>query len=156
MAQTTGAKSMRNVDVHYSTTSSWVWNEISGTVNAIEVSGGDRITGEAYTAEGETAIVLFGKIEPYDVTGRIVYSETTAEAFVDLEALYAAGTDLKLSWAPGGWATGNLLYRTTTTNLVNFAYPGGDVEAGDPILIEFGVRCNDISYARMTTASGTY
>jgi hypothetical protein len=147
---------MRAVDVHYSSTSSWIWNEISGTVNAVEVSGGDRISGEAYTAEGDTAIVLFGKREPLDVTGRIVYSEVTAEAFIDLEALYEAGTDIKLSWAPGGWATGNLLFRTTTTNIVQFGYPGGEVESGDPILIEFAVRAAYIDYARMTTASGTY
>jgi hypothetical protein len=156
MTQTVGAKSMRNVDVLYSTTSSWLWHDISGTLNSIEVSGGDRITGEAYTADGEKPIVLFGKLEPIDVTGRIVYSEVTAEAFIDLEALYAAGTDLKLEWAPGGLATGSLLYRTGTTNLVQFGYPGGEVESGDPVLIEFAVKTTGITYARMTTASGTF
>lgn len=156
MTQTIGAKSMRNVDVHFSTTSSWLWTEISNTWNMLEVSGGDRITGEAYTADGETSILLYGKLEPYELTGRFVYSEISTEAFTLLEAVYAAGSDLRLSWAPGGWATDNLLFRTNTCNITTFNYPGGDVSDGAPILIEFGIRCSDISYAKMTTASGTY
>jgi hypothetical protein len=156
MTQTIGAKSMRNVDVHYTSTSPAIWNEISGVLNAVEVSGGDRITGEAYTADGDTAIVLFGKREPIDVTGRIVYSEITTEPWVVLEALYKAGTDIRLSWAPGGWATDNLLFRTGTVNITSCGYPGGDVESGDPILVEFAVKTAAISYAAMTTASGTW
>lgn len=156
MTQTIGAKSMRNVRVHYSSTSAGVWNDISGTMNGIDVSGGDRITGEVHTADGDTPIVLFGKMNPLEVTGKIVYSEITAEAFIDLEALYIAGTNIKLQWAPGGWATGNLLFRTSTTNITQFSYPSGDVGDGNPILVEFGVKCGTISYARMTTASGTW
>jgi hypothetical protein len=156
MAQTIGAKSMRSVDVHYSSTSSWLWYEISGQLNAIEASGGDRITGEAFTADGDTAVVLYGKLEPIDVTGRIIYTEIAAEAFIDLEALYEAGTDIKLSWAPGGWVAGNLLFRTGTTNITSFGYPGGDVESGDPILVEFAVKTSAITVARMTAGLGTY
>lgn len=156
MTQTIGAKSMRNVDVHYSSTSAWIWNEISGTLNSIEVGGGDRITGEAFTADADTPIVLFGKMNPLDVSGKIVYSEITAEAFIDLEALYKAGTNIRLSWAPGGWSTGNLLYKTDTTQIVQFGYPGGEVGDGNPILVEFAVKAGAITYARMTTASGTY
>lgn len=156
MAQTVGAKSMRNVDVRYSSTSSWVWNDISGQLNSLEVAGGDRITGEAYTASGDRPIVLFGKLEPIDVSGNVVYSEITAEAFIDLEALWVNGTDLKIRWAPGGLATGNLIYTTATCQLTSFGYPGGEVSDGDPIMLEWGVKTGQISYARMTTASGTW
>lgn len=156
MTQTVGAKSMRNVKVAYSSTSNFIWNDISGTLNTLEVSGGERVTGDAYTADGDTPILLFGKLGAFEVKSRIVYSEVTAEAWIDLEALYAAGTDIKLQWAPGGYATGNLLFRTNTTQITGMGYPGGDVSNGAPILAEFTVKCGDINYARMTTASGTY
>lgn len=156
MTQTVGAKNMRDVDVHYSSTSGWIWNAIGGTLNAIEVSGGDRITGETWTADSDQPIVLFGKMNPLEVTGKIVYSEITAEAFIDLEALYKAGTNIRLSWAPAGWSTGNLLFKTDTVQITAFGYPGGEVQDGNPILVEFTVRAGTISYARMTTGSGTF
>lgn len=156
MTQTVGAKSMRSVDVHYSSTSGWVWNEISGTVNAIEVSGGDRISGEAWTADSDQPIVLFGKMNPLEVTGKIIYSEVTAEAFIDLEALYKNGTNIRMSWAPGGWSTGNLLFKTDTVQITNFGYPSGEVQDGNPIMVGFTVRAGTITYARMTSGSGTF
>lgn len=154
MAQTTGAKSMRSADIAWNTLGGdTAWVDFSGVVNSIEVSGGDRITGEAYTATGDTPIVLFGKLEPLDVTGRIVYSEVTTEAFTTLLAHYAAGTNLRLRWTPGGGGTGNYRYYTGTTNLVSFGYPGGEVGDGDPIMIEFAVKTGAISYVVMTSAT---
>jgi hypothetical protein len=154
MAQTTGAKSMRNAYVAWNTQGfETTWIDISGVANSIEVSGGDRITGEVYTSQGDTPIVLFGKLEPRDVTGRIVYSEVTTEAFTQLLALYSAGTNLRMRWIPGGQATNNFRYTTDTTNLTSFSYPGGAVEDGDPIMIEFAVKIGAITYVIMTSAT---
>jgi len=149
MAQTTTAKSMRNVKLEFITGATW--NDISGVANALEVSGGDRITGEAYTAEGDRPIVLFGKLEPIDVEGKIVYSEASTEAFTLLEPLYVNGTNLKLRWAPGGNATGNYRYVTDTTNITKFTYPGGEVSEGAPILVDLGVKTGAISWAAITS-----
>lgn len=150
MAQTTGAKSMRNVVLEFSTTGT-TWNDISGVANAVEVDGGDRITGEVFTATGDTPIVLFGKLNPIDVAAKIVYSEVTTEAYLLLEPLYKNGTDIKVRWAPGGNVTGNYRYTTGTTNITEFGYPGGEVGDGDPILIDFSVKTGAISYAAITS-----
>lgn len=149
MAQTTGAKSMRNVKLEYSTNNS-DWNDISGITNAVNVSGGDRITGEAFTADGDRPIVLFGKLNPLDVECRIVYSEVTTEGFTKMEPLYTGGTDLKLRWAPGGNATGNYRYVTSTTNITAFGYPGGEVGDGAPILLDMSVKTGQITFAAIT------
>lgn len=149
MAQTTTAKSMRNVKLEWATGATW--NDISGVANAVEVSGGDRITGEAYTADGDRPIVLFGKLEPIDVECKIVYSENSTEAWAVLEPLYVAGTNLKLRWAPGGNATGNFRYVTDTTNITAYGYPGGEVSDGAPILVDLAVRTGQISWAAITS-----
>jgi len=149
MTQTVGAKSMRNVKLEFITGATW--NDISGVANAVEVSGGDRITGEAFTADGDRPIVLFGKLNPIDVECKIVYSEVTTEAFSLLEPLYVAGTSLRLRWAPGGNATGNYRYVTDTTNITAFGYPGGEVQDGAPILLDMAVKTGQVSWAAITS-----
>ena len=147
MAQTTSARSMRNVVLEYLTGSTW--NDISGVANAIEVSGGDRITGEAYTATGDRPIVLFGKLEPLDVEGRIVFSDNSTEAWSVLEPLYVNGTNLRLRWAISGNNTGSYRFATDTCNITAFGYPGGEVEDGAPILIDLSVKTGQITWAAM-------
>jgi hypothetical protein len=149
MAQTIGAKSMRNVKLEFTTGT--VYTDISGVANSVNVSGGDRITGEAFTAEGDRPIVLFGKLNPIDVECNIVYSEVTTEAWSVLEPLYVAGTNLRLRWAVGGNVTGNYQYVTDTTNITQFGYPGGDVSDGAPILTALSVKTGQITWAAIQT-----
>lgn len=150
MAQTITAKSMRNVklEVTYGT---WAtWTDISGVANAVNVSGGDRITGEAFTADGDRPIVLFGKLNPIDVECKIVYSESSVEAWSVMEPFYAAGTNLKLRWSPAGGTTGDYRFETDTTNITQFGYPGGEVSDGAPILIDMSVKTGKITWAAIT------
>ena len=154
MTQTIGAKSMRNAKIAYNTLGfGTTWVDFSGVFNSLEVSGGDRITGEVFTADGDTPIVLFGKLNPIDVTGNIVYSEITTEAWSVLVPYYVAGTNLRLRWAPAGDGTGAYRFMTGTTNFTEFGYPSGDVGAGEPILVSFAVKTGAITYEVMTTAT---
>jgi hypothetical protein len=140
---------MRNVKLEFITGTTWV--DISGVANAVEVSGGDRITGEVYTAEGDRPIVLFGKLEPIDVEGRIVFSDNSTEAWSVLEPLYVNGTNLRLRWAVSGNTTGSYRFATDTCNITQFGYPGGEVEDGAPILIDLSVKTGQISWAAITS-----
>lgn len=148
MAQTTKAKSMRNVKLEFITGSTW--NDISGVANSLDVSGGDRITGEVYTADGDRPIVLYGKLQPIDIAGRIVFSDASDEAWSLLEPLYVAGTDVKLRWAIGGNATGNYRFVTDTVNVV-VGYPGGEVSDGAPILVDLKCKTGKLSWAAITS-----
>lgn len=147
MAQTTGALSMKDVQLDYSTNNS-DWTDISGVTNAVTPSGNNRITGEAYTADGEDAIVLIGKREPFEVDFGLVYSETTTEGYTVLDTIFAAGTALRLRWSPGGGDTGDYRFTTGTGYLVEFNQPGGDVQDGNPILISGKFR--GTGYTRAT------
>ena len=151
MAQTIAARSMRNVKLEYLTGSTW--NDISGVTNAVNVSGGDRITGEAFTADGDRPIVLFGKLNPIDVEGKIVFSDNSTEAWSVLEPLYTAGTNLRLRWTLGGNVVGNYRFATDTTNITAFGYPGGEVSDGAPILIDLSVKTGQITWAAITDST---
>jgi hypothetical protein len=148
MAQTTTARSMRNVKLEWGTGGTWY--DISGVANSVNVSGGDRITGEAFTADGDRPIVLFGKLNSIDVEAKIVYSVNSTEAWSALEPLYTGGTDLLLRWTPGGDATGNYRFVTDTTNLTQFGYPGGEVQDGAPIMVDMAVKTGKITWATLT------
>lgn len=134
MAQTTGAASMRSAVIEYSIDSS-TWTGISGVANSVEPSGHARISGEAYTAEGDEAIVTVGKEEPLELTLNIVYSETTTEGYLLLKALKESATACKVRWAPKGSSTGNYRYTTYTGYFVDVPPPGGSVDDGGPILV---------------------
>lgn len=148
MAQTTSARSMRNVVLEVSYMGG-TWADISGVANSVEVSGGDRITGEAYTADGDRPIVLFGKLEPLDVEANIVFSDNSTEAWSVLEPHYVAGTNLRLRWTVGGSNTGSYRFMADTCNITQFGYPGGEVSDGAPILVNLAVKTGQITWAAM-------
>lgn len=145
MPQTAGAMSFRNAVVEYSTNGT-TWNDFSGIATGVEVSGGDRAQGEAYTGDADTAIVTIGKREPLQIGINVVYSEATGDHYVNLENAYINGTPIRVRWAPRGSATGNFRYTSDTGYITAFAPPGGEYESGDPILIEMEIVAP--SYAR--------
>ena len=74
MPQTTGGLSAVNAQVEVSTNGS-AWTDISGSSNKVEPSGGERQSGEAYTHDGDVAIITGGKREPIELTLSFVYTE---------------------------------------------------------------------------------
>lgn len=149
MAQTTGGTSFRNVALEYSVGAT-LWTDISGALNAIDVSGGDRKSGEAYTAVGETPIVTFGKKEPIELTAKVVYTEVTTEAYLLALTAKNAGTEWYLRWAPKGTATGNYRYTTGVGQVTSCTEPAGDVGNGEPVLVSWKFRCAAITPAAIS------
>lgn len=139
MAQTTGGVSLRNAKIEFSTNSS-DWVDVSGVTNKINPSGADRKSGEAWTADGDDAIVTVGKSEPVEVEVTVVYTETSTEGYLYMHGYRANATPLRLRWAPKGASTGNYRYTTSTGYVIACLPPGGDVESGDPILGAFTVK----------------
>lgn len=143
MTQLASAVSLRDCVVEVSTNGT-TWTVISGATASVEVSGGDRQTGEVYTFAGDTALLTVGKREPIEVTVKIVYSEGTSEAFEIVRAAYEAGTALFVRWSPRGGLSGQARYTSTEGRVTSFGYPAGEVGAG-PILTEFTVRVTSIT-----------
>lgn len=153
MAQTTAAMSSKNGKVEYSLNAA-AFVVISGTANSVAVSGGNRKAGEAYTADGDTALIVSGKREAVDVTFRGVYTEAAATPnfFEDIAAVYESGAGVCLRWSPTAYDTqGQKRYTTASTAgtaalgiITSWNYPSLDFSSGDPIMCELTVRCSAI------------
>lgn len=139
MAQITDPISGVALYVAYSTNGS-SYTEISGVANAIDVPPQTRMNGTAYTFEGDTGLITFGKREPLPITVRLVYSEANAayEALATLHETTGGGT-VYIRWAPKGNTGGNDQFTTPATKISSFPYPSADSSSGDPIMIEFVV-----------------
>lgn len=151
MAQTTGQTTFVDAYIAMSTNGS-AWTDISGLANELTVEGGSRQSGEVYTAEGDTPIIGAGKREPLNVKVKIVYTESGADAFEIMRAQYetAGGGPVYIKWSPKGNDPTEFVYTTTAGVLVDFGYPGGPVEPGDPLTVEMGVKVAAITKSAAT------
>jgi len=145
MTQTTGGLSFLAARVLVSADgSSWV--NVSGEAASVAVSGGDRATGEQNTMDGDMPIVKAGKRASIDLTVRGVYTETAAEFFETLRAIYeTAGGACWIQYAPAGddefwFHSADGADALTSGILTSPGYPGGDVSSGDVIMSEFVVK----------------
>ena len=77
-----------------------------------------RVTGEAYTFDGNFALTTVGKYEPVEVKVNIIYTETAAEAFQSVRALFEARTATQLKWLPAGATSGADQYETKTVGYI--------------------------------------
>lgn len=146
MAQTTGAMSSRAAVLELSTNGS-VWTDHSGLATNVEDTTQTRISGEAYTFDGDTAIIKAGKREPAEIKVSVVYTEGAAEATEVVRAAFEGATDLYLRWAPKGATTGNFRYTTSAGIVIEYNYPPIEAESGDPILTEFTLRAASVTKA---------
>lgn len=151
MAQTTTAMSFAAANIGFSNDGS-SWTDASGYAGMVQVEGGERVTGAAYTADGDTAIIKAGKRGPLTVRARIVYTEAADEGYDDANDAYEAGSAFYLRWSPGGGASGDLGYTTSAGYIKQPVYPSGDVESGDPITVEVVLECASVTESTVGTA----
>jgi len=142
MGQTANGMTFKDCTVSYTTDGSTTWTDCSGFANSIAVSGGERASGEAYTFDGDTAIIGKGKRAPLTVTMVAIYTETgTTDPYVALLPYYLAGTPVGLKWSPKGAtgvSTAEWVYTTLYSNSVfkNLSYPAGAANSADPTTVE--------------------
>jgi hypothetical protein len=91
MSQVTGAMSGRIVKIEYSTNYS-DYTDLSGGANSIEVSGGERQTGETWTFDGEYPIIGLGKPGSYEVTVRSLYVDSSVGHFAVISGMHRNAT----------------------------------------------------------------
>jgi hypothetical protein len=149
MAQTTGAYTGAAATVSIYVSSAYV--DISGSSQSIETTTATVVTGEAYTFDGNYALTTVGKYEPVEVKVNIIYTETAAEAFQSVRALFEARTATQLKWLPGGTASGSDQYETKTIGYITaFDYPPIDAASAGPLMVSFTVRAPGILYTANT------
>jgi len=149
MAQTTGGITGAAATVSIYVASAYV--DISGSSQSIDVTTATVVTGEAYTFDGNFALTTVGKYEPVEVKVNIIYTETAAEAFQSVRALFEARTATQLKWLPGGAASGADQYETKTIGYITaLDYPPIDASSAGPIMVSFTVRAPGITYTANT------
>lgn len=121
-----------------------------GTTNKLEVSGFERVIGEAFTQVGTSPIVTAGKLGSGEIKLTFVYSETVGEAWKILYDAYLAGTQAQVQWTPKGSGTGSFQFTSALGYLKNVTPPQGESSSGDPILCEATLVTG--SYARAALA----
>jgi hypothetical protein len=149
MAQTTGAVSGAAATVSIYVSAAYV--DISGSSQSIDAVTASVVTGDAYTFDGNFAITTVGKYEPVEVTVNILYTETAAEAFQSVRALFEARTATQLKWLPLGAASGADQYETRTVGYItSMNYPPIDASSAGPVMVSFTVRAPGITYTANT------
>lgn len=125
------------------------WDDISGESQSLEGTEQARMSGEAYTLDGDTAILAAGKREPLELEVTIVYTETDAEAYETVRKLFeeACGGDIYLRWSPRGGDAGEEQLTTGKGIITSFTYPPMDASSGGPIMAGFTMRVGSVTTA---------
>lgn len=149
MAQMTNALSAVDSVVEISVNGT-VWTDISGFSNKLDVPAQTRMSGEAYTFDGDTGIITTGKRTPMEITVNALYSEGAAEAFeivrAQFETAHGAGP-LYVRWSPAGNDTGDFRFTTPAGKVVSFQYPAVDGNSPAPIPFTFTVKVPSVTKA---------
>lgn len=142
MAQTTAAVANACAKV-------WVSNDgvtftdISGTAQSIQDTEQTRMSGEAYTFDGEGPIVKRGKKEPMETKVVIVYTETDAEAYQQIRARFeesGCNVAFYLRYSPRGGNADDEQLTSGEGILTAFTYPPLDASSAAPILAGFTIK----------------
>ena len=149
MAQTTAQVSQACSKIEVSFDNCATFTDISGVSQSIEGLEQTRMSGEAYTFDGDYALITTGKREPMEVTVNIVYTETDAEGYeIVREQFETSGCNVPLcvKYTPRGAGAGNEAI-TLNGKLIGFTYPMSDASSGDPIVAAFVIKAGYASTA---------
>jgi hypothetical protein len=151
MAQTTSQMSFANAKIEIKIAAG-SWTDIGGEFTKMEVDGGERKSGEAFTATGSTPVLTKGKLEKYTIKGSVLYTEGASTPWKLLYDALLAGSEVQVRWAPKGGASGDYQFSTATTGnvLKNVSLPAGEVGSGDPVMSEFTLEAPSITEAAIT------
>lgn len=149
MPQTTNAVAKSCAKVMFSIESDCTpWTDVSGSVNAIPAPAQTKMVGEEYTFDGDGALVEVGKMEPFDITVRIVYTETAGEAYLLERTQFLLGAcagRICLYWSPNGGNVGDAEYVTNYAPITSHQWPGVEAGAAGPIMAEFTLRVSTVT-----------
>lgn len=141
--QTTGAVPQSCGIIEIST-DNVTWTPISGESNTLEQPEQTRMVGEARTLAGELPIVKGGKREAFDIVVKIIYTETDAEAYQQIRAIFeqsgCAAGEMYLRYSPRGGSADHERITSDKGILTSFLYPNLNAEEAGPIMAGFTLR----------------
>ena len=146
MAQTTAQVPQACGSIEISTDCT-TYIDVSGQFQSVSGTEQSRMSGEAYTFEGDTALIAAGKREPLELEFVIVYTETDAESYEVIRKQFetACGGKLCVRWTPRGLTEGMEQVTTGEGIIISFTYPPGDASAGGPIMGGFTLKAAKVT-----------
>jgi hypothetical protein len=153
MAQTTNQIPMACGSIEFSDGDCTSWTDISGESQSVSGTEQSRMSGEAYTLDGDTALVCGGKREPMELVFVIVYTEDNAEVYEEIRSRWEAtgcGTRICIRWSPLAGAAGAALL-TASGILTSFTYPPIDAASGGCIMAGFTLKAPYITTTFVAT-----
>ncbi len=136
--QTTGAMTGVNCPIEFSIDGT-DWDNIAGSTTAIEPSEQTRMTGVAYTLDGDYAIITGGKKEPVEVEVKILYTTVSTEAYALVQAAWEANSPVYLRWSPQGGDVGDKRFKGSAGVLSAFLPPPAIADDANPVPAGFKV-----------------
>ena len=130
MAQTNDAFPASEQVVEYKVAAG-SWTEFDGFAKVVTPGGGDRAQAEAFTFDGDTPVVTFGKRSMATVEVAVLYTETDAEPFDALYDAKVAGSITQIRWQPAG-AGGTVQY-LISGEINAISPPTGDAGSADAL-----------------------
>ena len=145
MAQTTGAVSGAAAAV-WLKVAAGSYVEYSGQSQSIDAVSASRMNSEAYTFDGDYALILIGKEEPVEVTVNFLYTEVALEIWEIVQAAFTAGSLVQVKWQPKGSA-GSEIETVAGGYITSIDYPAVDASTAGPVVASITVRAPGITYA---------
>ena len=145
MAQTTGAMNGSAFTLTMQTGGTGAYTDIAGSSQAIEMPELERFTGEAYTPDTDTGIVVFGKQKPFDLVVNIIYTESASEGYHLLYDAFTAKSLVSLKWAPSGSGAGADTFTTNAARIYKMQLPAGDASNSDIIVCSVTLKCTTVT-----------
>jgi len=115
------------------------WTDISGNVNSVEVSGGDRKIAEVFALGADYPVLVAGPRESLTIKVRVIYNESTSGAWETLRGYYENGSTVYLRFTPRGAGSGNFIFTSDPGYIKSFTYPGGEAGSDDVVACEIEV-----------------
>lgn len=144
VAQASVIVSFKDCKLEYSTDGA-AYTDMSGYGTTVDVGGGERNSGEAYTFDGDTAILGFGKRAPLEITITLVYTENASHPYQAMRSYFENATDFYLRWSPLGGDAGEWQWTTTLGKLTACPPPMGEAASADPLVAEAVFRCANVA-----------
>ena len=138
MTQTTGGIGMALSSFEVSTDFS-NWTDMSGFASKLARSGGERKSGEYYTAGTDIPGLTTGPRSPIEVIVDIVYTEGGAGAWKTARtAFLTAAAILYFRYSPKGGQSTEYMFTSEDDNTIitECPEPVGDFGSGDPVFVQ--------------------
>lgn len=119
--------------------------DYSGQSQSVDAVTASRVNSEAYTFDGNNAIILLGKEEPVEVTVNFLYTEVALEIWEVADAAFHAGSLVQIKWEPKGTA-GKQCETLAGGYITSIDYPAVDASSAGPVTASITVRAPGITY----------